>query len=109
MLEDNPVRRYQVVSAGSGMEGLAMMRQYSPDLVLLDLMMPDIDGFEFIERARSTSEWHDIPIVVVSAQDEVDDSVTLAGFVSMSRTNGLAPSDIVKWVQCVVNGIGVSS
>jgi signal transduction histidine kinase/CheY-like chemotaxis protein len=103
MLEDSPVRRYQVISASNGQEGLAMIRHYQPDLVLLDLLMPDMDGFEVIERVRSTPAWRHIPIVVISAQDEMDDQETLAGAMMVAKSGGLTPSEVVQWVQDVAD------
>jgi signal transduction histidine kinase/CheY-like chemotaxis protein len=102
ILEDNPVRRYQVISAGDGREGLAMMQHYQPDLILLDLMMLDMDGFQVIERIRSDPSWQHIPIVVVSAQEEIDQQEMLAGVVTYAKAGGLKPGDIVRWVQNAV-------
>jgi CheY-like chemotaxis protein/nitrogen-specific signal transduction histidine kinase len=104
ILENSPVRRYQVISAGSGREGLAMMRHYQPDLILLDLVMPDIDGFEFVERARSNPEWQHVPIVIVSAQDGIGNLEPLTGPISIAKAAGFVPGEVVKWVQCVMSG-----
>jgi CheY-like chemotaxis protein len=45
------------------------MKRERPSLILLDLMMPEMDGFEFAARARRNIEWRSIPIVVVTARD----------------------------------------
>jgi signal transduction histidine kinase/CheY-like chemotaxis protein len=103
MLEDNPVRRYEVISAYSGQEALTLIRHRQPDLILLDLLLPEIDGFEVIERIRSTPDWQQIPIVVVSGEDEMDDQETLAGTMMVAKAEGLRPGEVVRWVQNVVD------
>ena len=103
MLEDSPLRRYQVLSAASGREGLAMVQHRQPDLMLLDLMLPDIDGFQVIERIRALPGRERLPIIVVSAQDELDSRETLHGALTVAKAEGLKPADIVRWVQNVVD------
>jgi signal transduction histidine kinase/CheY-like chemotaxis protein len=100
---DDPVRRYQVVGAYSGQEGLTMLRRYQPDLVLLDLMLPDIDGFQVIERIRANPAWQRIPIVVVSAREEPEGYEALRGALLITKADGLTPSEIVRWVQEVLD------
>jgi signal transduction histidine kinase/CheY-like chemotaxis protein len=103
MLEDSPVRRYQVISAYGGQEALDMVRQHQPDLVLLDLVLPDMDGCRVIERMRSTPTWQHIPIIVVSGQDEIDSHEALSGAVMVAKADGLMPGEVVRWVQSVVD------
>jgi DNA-binding response OmpR family regulator len=58
---------YQVVQAATGRQALEMIRDEKPDLVLLDLMLPDIDGFGICELLRRNPETASLPIVIVSA------------------------------------------
>ncbi len=58
---------WEVHEAENGRVGLAQMEKHQPQLVLLDLMMPEMDGFEFIEVIRKHEEWRDIPVIVVTA------------------------------------------
>jgi two-component system KDP operon response regulator KdpE len=58
---------YQVISADSGAAGMFMFTSYHPDIILLDLGLPDMDGLEIIRSIRETSE---IPILVVSARGQ---------------------------------------
>ncbi len=62
-------RGYRVVAATNGTEALARMAQAVPDLVLLDLMMPDMDGFEVLAHMRATPELAKISVIVVTAKD----------------------------------------
>ena len=96
---DDAVRRYTVISAYNGREGLAMLGVHRPDLVLLDIKLPDIPGTEIIKQIRSTPEWHTLPIVVVSAQDELDISENLSGAVTVAKPDGFSSAEVVRWVQ----------
>jgi len=58
---------YETVLANTGTEGLRMIREQSPHLVIVDLMMPDLDGWQLAKAAR---EFTSIPILVLSALDE---------------------------------------
>ena len=58
---------HSVLEAGDGVEALAVIEQQSVDLVLTDLRMPRMDGFELIERVRAKATEADIPIIVVTA------------------------------------------
>src|SRR5699024_10552388 len=64
---------YQVYTAKSGSEALMMISSYCPDLILLDLGLPDMDGFKIIQSVRS---WSSIPIIVVSARNHEKDKVS---------------------------------
>jgi DNA-binding response OmpR family regulator len=57
---------HEVVVAANGREGLMMMNPDAPDLILLDLVMPVMDGMSFLRSMRRRAEWTDIPVIVVS-------------------------------------------
>lgn len=58
---------YRVVEAGSGKEGLDMARAKRPELILVDINMPDMDGYEVTARLRSMPELGPVPIIAVTA------------------------------------------
>jgi PAS domain S-box-containing protein len=60
---------YQPILAEGGEKGWEMITQQQPDAVILDLFMPDLDGFTILERLRTTEELRDLPVVVVSGVD----------------------------------------
>jgi CheY-like chemotaxis protein len=60
---------YTVVEAENGRAALERLRDVTPSVVLLDLMMPEMDGFEFVTEFRRREAWRAIPIVVVTAKD----------------------------------------
>src|SRR5689334_23018673 len=66
---------FDVVTANSGPEALERARTQSPDIILLDVMMPGMDGFEVCERIRSDPTIMHIPIVMVTALSDVSDRV----------------------------------
>ena len=65
-------RNYQVLSAASGTEGLAMARSHNPDLILLDLGLPDLDGMAVLKDLRT---WSRKPVVILSARNQERDKV----------------------------------
>jgi DNA-binding response OmpR family regulator/drug/metabolite transporter (DMT)-like permease len=69
---------YQSVIAGSGMEALECLSAERFDLVLLDIVMPEMDGFEVLQAIKSNVELRNIPVVVISALDSEMDSVVKA-------------------------------
>jgi two-component system chemotaxis response regulator CheY len=64
---------YHVVTATDGAEGLEKMLMHRCDLVLTDINMAGLDGYEFIRRVRATPELASVPIVVISTEGEGDD------------------------------------
>lgn len=80
VVEDDPTTREMmeamltragltVSSAENGRIGLERLEKLQPDLILLDLMMPEMDGFEFVRRLREHQSWSHIPVVVLTAKD----------------------------------------
>ncbi len=61
-------RGYTVMGANGGREGLELIRKELPDLVLLDLMMPDMDGWDVYHQIKSEELTRDIPVIVITAK-----------------------------------------
>lgn len=68
-------RGFEVVGAAGGKEGLEKVRQKPPDLVLLDLMMPDMDGWEVYQQMKADEKTKDVPVIVVTAKAQSIDKV----------------------------------
>ena len=66
---------YKTVEAGNGLKALEVLSEYSPHLILLDISMPEMDGYELCRILKSRSETRDIPIIFISAYDEPEDIV----------------------------------
>jgi two-component system, cell cycle response regulator len=59
---------FEVMSANSGQEALDLIEKQTPDIVLLDVMMPEMDGFETTQRIRGDERFRDLPIIMVTAK-----------------------------------------
>lgn len=68
-------RGFEVLGAAGGMAGLKEVREQLPDLVLLDLMMPDMDGWEVYQQMKSQDSTRRIPVIVVTAKAQSIDKV----------------------------------
>jgi len=68
-------RGFDVHGAPGGKEGLEMVREMHPDLVLLDLMMPEMDGWEVYQQMKADASTRDIPVIVVTARAQNIDKV----------------------------------
>ncbi|MDW8303718.1 MAG: response regulator [Acidobacteriota bacterium] len=66
---------YRVVEAASGLEALQKLNEVIPDLILLDITMPELDGYEVCKRIRSSEATRDIPVVMISGRDGFFDKV----------------------------------
>lgn len=67
--------KFQIATAGNGMQALEQVRKEKPDLVLLDVMMPDINGFEVAKRMKADPEMAEIPIIFLTALNGTTDIV----------------------------------
>jgi CheY-like chemotaxis protein len=63
---------YEAILAEGGAEALELLKKTKPDLILLDLMMPGMDGTEFLRRLRSDENLKDIPVIVVSVRSTIE-------------------------------------
>ena len=70
-----PEDRYDKTVAFGGAEALEIINKNKPDLVLLDVMMPDVDGFEVTEQVKNNSDTCDIPIVLITAIDGIENKI----------------------------------
>jgi len=68
-------RGFEVKGANGGKEGLKMIKDAKPDLILLDLMMPDMDGWEVYQQLKADEATKDIPVIVVTAKAQSIDRV----------------------------------
>ncbi len=68
-------RGFEVKGANGGAEGLKQIRENAPDLILLDLMMPDMDGWEVYQQIKADEKTRHIPVIVVTAKAQSIDRV----------------------------------
>jgi signal transduction histidine kinase/CheY-like chemotaxis protein len=82
---------WEVSEAANGRIGIERLGQSRPDVIMLDLMMPEMNGFEFLVEMRSKAEWRDIPVLVVTAKDlTAEERAQLNGHVERVMDKGSA-------------------
>jgi CheY-like chemotaxis protein len=64
---------WQVSEAENGQVAVQSLGAARPDVIILDLMMPKMDGFEFLDKLRSRQDWQDIPVVIITGKDLTDE------------------------------------
>ena len=91
---------FQVSEAFNGKEAIQKIRDVTPDLILLDVMMPDIDGFEVLETVREVSQ---VPVIMLTAKGEEDDRVRgLELGADDYVTKPFSPRELVSRVKAVL-------
>ena len=94
----------RVQGADDGEAGLAAMRRERPDVVLLDLLMPGVDGYAVLAAMREDERLRDVPVVVVSAKGAEEESVTAPGL-EIVRPGGLTIGELMGCVQAAVDNL----
>ena len=96
---------WQVEEAGNGREALEQLGVAMPRLILLDLMMPEMDGFEFVHKMRDNAKWRDIPVIVLSAKTLTDeDKRLLSGRVQqVVKKNTCSHEQIIETIQALIH------
>ena len=97
---------FKLRTAANGQLALDAVTQQKPDLILLDLMMPGIDGFEVIKRLREDPETADIQIVILSALNSNED--VIKGFNVGANDFIMKPIIMEKLLSCVVNQLAIA-
>jgi signal transduction histidine kinase/DNA-binding response OmpR family regulator len=95
---------WQVREAGNGRAALAQVAEEQPQLILLDLMMPEMDGFEFVQELRKLPGARSIPVVVITAKDiTLEDRLRLSGYVEKILEKGsYSRDDLLRAVREMV-------
>ena len=88
-------RRTAVRGVYGGREGLAAMRERRPELVLLDLLMPDVDGYDVLKAMREDESLRDVPVVVMTARGRREEQMT-ADAVGLTKDGGLPVAEAIR-------------
>ncbi|MBN1595692.1 response regulator [candidate division FCPU426 bacterium] len=67
------IKKYQIIQATTGAQSLQILETLQPDLILLDIMMPDINGFEICRRIKAQPQLKDIPVVFLTVRNSEKD------------------------------------
>jgi two-component system response regulator VicR len=119
-IEDEPVmielvkliltrKGYDVTGAMGGREGLKAVEEIQPDLVLLDLMMPDIDGWEVYQQMKADERMKNIPVIIVTAKAQSIDKVLGLHIAKVNDyiTKPFGPSELLSSVIRVLQEAGI--
>jgi CheY-like chemotaxis protein len=95
---------WRVVEAANGREALERLEEVTPQLILLDLLMPKMDGFEFVAAMREQERWRSIPILVITAKDITkEDRTRLEGCVArILQKGGYGRAEFVAEIRSLV-------
>jgi len=96
-------RRYRVLRARSGDRALSLLRHRRPDVMLLDLIMPGMDGFRVLQEKGEDPDIREIPVVIISARDPAGEPI-VGDTLTVARTGGFSVPDLLACVQ-VFSGI----
>ncbi len=94
-------RKYLVITAGDGIEGLKMIADQSPDAVLLDINMPNMDGMEMLKKLNSNQKTPKVPVIITSnltSRDTISEGVALGvrGYIIKSNESSHTIADTIE-------------
>ncbi len=101
ILEDYP---FDIVTANDGAEAVSRVKSEKPDLILLDVNMPKMDGYEVCQQIRAQEETQDIPIIMVTTRDEEDSMET--GYINGATDYITKPIDETELLTKVKDVLG---
>jgi DNA-binding response OmpR family regulator len=96
---------FEVLGAVGGSQGLEIVKREKPDLVLLDLMMPDIDGWEVYRQMKADEESAQIPVIVVTAKAQSIDKVLGLQVAKVDDyiTKPFGPKELLESIRRILN------
>lgn len=106
------IRSYQIdtIEARGGYECIQLLKTHRPDILILDLLMPDLDSFSVVEKIRTNPNTKDLPIIIVTAKDLTkEDKLLLSGNVQMVISKGEnLKEDLYKQIKHILYKLGIS-
>ena len=98
------MEEWRVHEATNGLMTFDVLDQVTPDIILLDLMMPEMDGFDVLQRLRESQQWREIPVVIVTAKILEKDELTFLknGASHILSKSGLSQAQLVARARSAV-------
>lgn len=98
-------RGYDFHGAEGGKQGLEIIRQVQPHLVLLDLMMPDMDGWEVYQQMKADDQLQGIPVIIITAKAQNIDKILGLHIAKVNDyiTKPFGPSELIHSIEIVLN------
>jgi signal transduction histidine kinase/CheY-like chemotaxis protein len=107
MLESSENQTYQVITAYSGREALRQIRRTGPDAVLLDLLMPDMSGFEVLLELRREPHLRELPVIAVTAATPGEDQMSEQGaHFRLTRKGAFRPGELLRLITTALDPSG---
>ncbi len=95
---------YEVLTATQGREALTILEQQIPDLIICDIMMPEMDGYTFVQEIRQNPQWDQIPVIFLSAKGQSKDKIKgLTQGADVYMVKPFEPEELVAQVQSTLN------
>jgi signal transduction histidine kinase/CheY-like chemotaxis protein len=94
-----------IVAAHNGREAVDLMASTSPDVILLDLVMPEMMGREVLSEMAIRPELAAIPVIIMSAQDQIEGAIPLSGELALTKSGGFRLEELLKIVEAVLGVI----
>jgi signal transduction histidine kinase/CheY-like chemotaxis protein len=91
---------YRIITASNGRQALDILSQQRADVILLDLVMPRMDGFRFLEEKSHIPELRDVPVIVISARDPAGEPI-VSNALAVTRAGGLSISQLLACIEAV--------
>jgi len=95
---------YMVLHADDGETALALLRERQPDLLLLDLVMPNVDGFAVLEEKAQDARIRDIPVIIISAKDPQRQPIVSKTLI-LTRQEGLSARDLMISLESITHAL----
>ena len=99
MLSSSP-HDYRILQATNGRRALGLLRERKPDVLLLDLIMPGLDGFQVLQQKSQDPVIRDIPTIVISSRDPENQPI-VSDSLMVTRGGGFSARDLLLCVQAV--------
>jgi CheY-like chemotaxis protein len=93
-------REYRVLQATNGQRALGLLRERQPDVLLLDLIMPGLDGFQVLQQKSEDRAISDIPTIIISSRDPVNEPI-VSDSLTVTRSGGFSARDLLESIEAV--------
>ena len=99
-------KNYRVLQAQDGVEALHILEECCPDVILLDLVMPNLNGFQLLELCKQKPELQNIPIIIISARNPSGQPIASQGL-AVTQTEGLSARQLLACIQAISQFLSV--
>jgi CheY-like chemotaxis protein len=98
---------FEVVSADNGLEAIKKLKSIIPDLILLDIVMPYMDGIEVLRKIKAEERWKNIPVILLtnlSEKEKIEEALKMGANDYLIKSH-FTPSEVIGKVNTVLKGI----